>query len=425
MRAREVLARGREDLERLVAARTSDLADALKSLRAEANERAQAEEALRQSQKMEAVGQLTGGIAHDFNNMLQGISGGLEIARRRIGEARAEEALRFLDMTRAAVERAAALTHRLLAFARRQQLAPRPVDPDGLVAGMAELIRRTMGPGIRVDLQLRDGAWGVMCDPNELESALLNLCINARDAMPEGGNLTIGTDDARLSAADVAGQEEAAAGDFVVITVSDTGQGMPPNVVSRVFEPFFTTKPLGQGTGLGLSQVYGFVRQSHGVVKLESAPGQGTTVRLYLPRHDREGAVAERPLSPVPESARAGETVLLVDDERGVRGPASEHLRQLGYRVLEAEDGPDALRILSSVERIDVLVTDVGLPSGMNGRQVAEAARQRRPDLPVLFITGYAGSSLPSGTEVVRKPFDLDTLARQIQAILPPPAEEI
>jgi PAS domain S-box-containing protein len=421
VRAREVLARGREELEGLVAARTSDLAQALDSLRAEAEERGHAEEALRQSQKMEAVGQLTGGIAHDFNNMLQGIAGTVELARRRIRDGRTEDALHFLDTTRTAVDRAAALTHRLLAFARRQQLDPRPVDPDGLVAGMAELIRRTMGPGIRVELNLRDGAWGVLCDPNELESALLNLCINARDAMPDGGKLTIGTADEYLYPADIPGHEEAEPGDFVAISVADSGEGMSPDVMARVFEPFFTTKPLGQGTGLGLSQVYGFVQQSNGVVQIESEPGKGTLVRLCLPRNDSAEHVGEADAVPAPEPARIGETVLLVDDEDGVRMPASTHLRELGYRVLEAEDGPTALRLLKSISRLDLLVTDVGLPNGMNGRQVAEAVRQQLQGLPVLFITGYAATKLPPGTEVIRKPFDLDTFARRIQSLLSPP----
>jgi PAS domain S-box-containing protein len=418
VRAREVLARGREELERLVAARTADLASALEALRAEAAGRGQAEEALRQSQKMEAIGRLTGGIAHDFNNMLQGIAGSVEIARRRINEKRIADALRFLDTTRAAVDRAASLTHRLLAFARRQRLDPKPVNPDSLIAGMAELIRRTMGPGIRVELNLRDGVWGVLCDPNELESALLNLCINARDAMPEGGKLSIATNDVHLCATDIAGQEEAVPGDFVAIAIADTGEGMSPGVMARVFEPFFTTKPLGQGTGLGLSQVYGFVRQSNGVIQIESAPGQGTTVRLSLPRHDNAEIAAAQTRQPAPEPAQTGETVLLVDDEDGVRQSAAEHLRELGYTVLEAEDGPAALRILDTTPRLDLLVTDVGLPNGMNGRQVSEAVRQRRPGLPVLFITGYAGSTLAPGTEIVRKPFDLDTFAQRIQSLL-------
>jgi PAS domain S-box-containing protein len=342
VRARQVLARGREELERLVAVRTADLAKALESLRAEAAERGHAEEALRQSQKMEAIGRLTGGIAHDFNNILQGIAGSVEMARRRVGEGRVADAQRFLVATKKAVDRAGGLTHRLLAFARRQRLDPRPIDPDGLVAGMAEMIRRTMGPGIRVELNLRDGAWGVLCDPNELESALLNLCINARDAMPQGGTLVIGTADAHLNAEDIR-EKEAQPGDFVVISVADTGEGMPPEVMARVFEPFYTTKPLGQGTGLGLSQVYGFVRQSRGIVQIESVPGDGTTVCLCLPRHDRAAASIEVASLPDPQQARVGETLLLVDDEEDVRRAASEHLRELGYQVIEAEDGLRAL----------------------------------------------------------------------------------
>jgi PAS domain S-box-containing protein len=417
VRARQVLARGHEELERLVAVRTADLATALDSLRAEAAERGHAEEALRQSQKMEAIGRLTGGIAHDFNNILQGIAGSVEIARRRVGEGRIGDAQRFLDATRMTVDRAGALTHRLLAFARRQRLDPRPVDPDGLVAGMAEMIRRTMGPGIRVELNVRDGAWGVLCDPNELESALLNLCINARDAMPEGGKLVIGTADTHLTEDDIS-EEEAQPGDYVEISVADTGEGMSQEVIARAFEPFYTTKPLGQGTGLGLSQVYGFVRQSRGIVQIESVPHRGTTVRLCLPRHDPVAVSTQAAVPPDPRQAQGGETLLLVDDEEDVRRAASEHLRELGYRVLEAEDGHRALNIQDGLRRLDLLVTDVGLPNGMNGRQLAEAVRQNRPGLPVLFITGYSGTTLVPGTEVVRKPFNLDTLARRVQSIM-------
>jgi PAS domain S-box-containing protein len=419
MCAREVLARGREELEALVGERTIELAHTLDALRTEAAERARAEETLRQAQKMEAVGQLTGGIAHDFNNMLQGVAGGLETARRRITQGRADEAGRYLEMAREAVGRAAGLTRRLLAFARRQRLDPKAIDPDGLVAGIADLLRRTVGPGVKVELDLHDGTGSVLCDANELESALLNLCINARDAMPEGGRLMIGTADAELSAADIAEQEGAAPGDYVVISVTDTGEGMQPEVLERVFEPFFTTKPVGQGTGLGLSQVYGFVQQSGGLVRLESVSGRGTTVRLYLPRQERGATTGPPPAAPVPQFA-TGQTVLLVDDEDGVRGPAAERLRELGYQVLAVADGPAALRLLQASSRVDLLVTDVGLPNGMNGRQVAEAARERMPALPVLFITGYAGSALPDGVEVIGKPFELDALARRVQAMLRP-----
>jgi PAS domain S-box-containing protein len=418
VRAREVLARGREELEALVAERTMELAHALDALRTETAERARAEETLRQAQKMEAVGQLTGGIAHDFNNMLQGVASCLETARRRIVQGRAGEAGRYLDMAREAVGRAAGLTRRLLAFARRQRLDPKAIGPDGLVAGMADLLRRTVGPGVKVELDLHGGTGSVLCDANELESALLNLCINARDAMPEGGRLTIGTTDTELSAADIADQEGAAPGGYVVISVTDTGEGMRPEVLERVFEPFFTTKPVGQGTGLGLSQVYGFVRQSDGLVRLESAPGQGTTVRLYLPRQERAEVTGHQAPAPALERAGAGQTVLLVEDEEAVRGPAAERLRELGYRVLEAADGTSALRLLQGSPDLDLLVIDVGLPNGMNGRQVAEAARERVPRLPVLFITGYAGSTLPAGVEVIGKPFELDTLARRVQAML-------
>jgi len=418
--AREVLARSREELEALVAERTHDLAHALDALRTEATERARAEEARRQGQKLEAVGQLTGGIAHDFNNMLQGVAGGLDMARRRIAQGRAEEAGRHLDAAREAVGRAAGLTQRLLAFARRQRLDPKPVEPDALIAGMADLIRRTMGAGIKVELDLRDGVWRVLCDANELENALLNLCINARDAMPEGGRLTINTEEVHLSASDITAQDEGGLGDYLVILVADTGQGIPPNVLARVFEPFFTTKPLGQGTGLGLSQVYGFVQQSGGFVRVDSTLGQGTTVRLYLPRH--QGHIAEaatsRQTSSLSEQGDTGQVVLLVDDEDAARAPAAERLRELGYRVLEAADGPAALRLLQSSEPPSLLITDVGLPNGMNGRQVAEAVRERVPGIPVLFITGYARTALPPGVEVIGKPFELDTLAQRVQSAL-------
>ncbi|MDJ0391626.1 PAS domain S-box protein [Roseomonas sp. E05] len=394
-----------EELERQVAERTAELMAA--------------EENLRQAQKMEAVGQLTGGIAHDFNNMLQGIAGGLDMAQHRIARGRAAEATRHLEAARSALERAAGLTRRLLAFARRQHLDPKPLPPSGLVAGMADLIRRTMGPGIRVELKLHNGTGSVLCDANELESALLNLCINARDAMPEGGRLTIATEEVRLSAAEISDQDGLSAGDYVAILVADTGMGMPPEVLQRVFEPFFTTKPLGQGTGLGLSQVYGFVRQSGGLVRLDSVPGQGTNVHLFLPRHEGAEAAPPAPEAPsVPEWAAGGATVLLVDDEEAVRGTAAERLRELGYRVLEVADGPAALDLLDGGAQADLLITDVGLPGGMNGRQVAEAVRERVPGLPVMFITGYAGTALPPGAEVIGKPFELDTLARRAQALL-------
>ncbi|WP_160299828.1 PAS domain-containing protein [Belnapia sp. F-4-1] len=401
-RARAVLTRSHDELEALVTERTGELMAA--------------EEALRQAQKMEAVGQLTGGLAHDFNNMLQGVSGGLDMARRRMAQKKTEEALRYLDAARDAAGRAAGLTRRLLAFARRQRLDPRPVGANGLVAGLADLIRHTMGPGIGVELRLRDGIDSVLCDSSELENALLNLCINARDAMPDGGRLVVGTEDVQLAAADIP-DGEAAPGRYVAISVTDTGTGMSPEVLRHAFEPFFTTKPQGQGTGLGLSQIYGFVRQSGGLVSIRSASGQGTTVRLLLPLHGHVQSPETPKAAPVRDEGGPRRTVLLVDDEVAGRGPVADRLRELGYVVLEAADGPGALRILASA-RPDLLITDVGLPNGMNGRQVAEAAREQVPGLPVLFISGYAGTALPPGVQVISKPFELDTLTLRIQAIL-------
>jgi CheY-like chemotaxis protein len=280
---------------------------------------------------------------------------------------------------------------------------------------MADLIRHTAGPGIALEFQLDDGGGSVLCDANELESALLNLCINARDAMPNGGRLTISTKAVNLSTADIQNQE-VVPGSYVAVSVVDTGSGMSPEVLKQVFDPFFTTKPLGQGTGLGLSQVWGFVRQSDGLVRIESAPGQGTTVRLLMPLYD-QGEQADVTHEPAPAPISLQATVLLVDDEEAARSPAAERLRDLGCAVLEARDGPEALRMLNT-SRPDLLITDVGLPNGMNGRQVAEATRERFPGLPVLFITGYATTSLPPGVEVISKPFELDVLARRVEAIL-------
>ncbi len=407
----------------VLATRTRELAEAKDKLQAEAAERERTEAALRQSHKMEAVGQLTGGIAHDFNNMLQAISGSLELLHRRVQQGRADEAGHLVDGARQTVKRAAALTNRLLAFARRQALQPKPVVLDTLIEGMAGLIRHTIGPGVQVELRMHDGDWIVLCDPNQMESALLNLAINARDAMPEAGRLIVGTEEVQLEAADVAGQDGAAPGAYVEISVADTGMGMDEATRAQALEPFFTRKPSGQGTGLGLSQIYGFVRQSNGFMRLDSALGQGTTVRLYLPKHKSVGTPEEQPAAPSePGEAVREAAVLLVEDEDGVRSVAAERLRELGYRVLEAKDGPAALRLLHSGARVDVLVTDVGLPGGLNGRQVADAARERRPGLPVLFITGYAGDALEEqlapGMQVIGKPFALDALDVRIRAML-------
>ncbi len=393
--------------------------------RAEAALRA-SEDRLRQAQKMEAVGQLTGGIAHDFNNMLQGIGGGLDMMERRIAQGRPLEALTFVAVARQSVTRAAGLTHRMLAFARRQALHPQPVQPDALVRGMDELIRRTVGPGVALELRLRDGGWSALCDANQLESALLNLAINARDAMPDGGQLTIATADRQLTRADLADQDGAEPGDYVEVLVSDTGTGMTPEVAARAFEPFFTTKAIGQGSGLGLSQIYGFARQSGGFVRIESAPGQGTTLRIYLPRHAAVPSVPERAPAPArgAEAAvnAASGTVLLVEDEPAVRSQLAAALRDRGYGVLEAGDGPAGLAVLRSGEPVDMLVSDVGLP-GLNGRQLADAAREARPGLPVLLITGYAGTALEEtalapGMALIGKPFSLDTLTARVGAML-------
>ena len=402
MLARDMLENVARELEERVAERTAELQAA------EAN--------LRQSQKMDAVGQLAGGIAHDFNNMLQGIIGGVEMARRRVATGRAEEASRYLEAAREAAERAAGLTRRLLAFARQQRLEPRPVDVDALVAGMADLVRRTVGPGIALELRLHNGLGKVLCDPNELENVLLNLCINGRDAMPDGGHLTVCTADLDLTAA--APGPEILPGKYVSLTVTDTGTGMSPEVLERAFDPFFTTKPLGQGTGLGLSQVWGFAHQSGGLVRAESRLGHGTTFYLLLPFSMRAAATSEPKAEPAPPQPGAGGTILLVDDEAAVRGPAADRLRELGHTVLEASDGPEALQILAAAPP-DMLIADLGLPGGIGGQQVATIAQELWPGLPVLFVTGYAANvPLPSGMEVIGKPFALDDLARRVRDVL-------
>jgi signal transduction histidine kinase len=381
-----------------------------------------AEEALRQSQKMEAVGQLTGGIAHDFNNLLTGIVGSLDLLQTRLNQGRTDNVARYINAAMTSANRAAALTHRLLAFARRQPLIPKSVDANALVVSLEDLLRRSIGEGIDLQIVAMDDLWGTLCDPNQLESALLNLAINARDAMPDGGRLVIATANARFDNV-TADTPALSPGEYICISVTDSGVGMSAEVAARAFDPFFTTKPIGQGTGLGLSMIYGFARQSNGHVTIESRPGLGTSVRLYLPRHhgdiDTERALAVR----AAEHAATGETVLVVEDEPVVRGVIVEMLGEQGYRTLQAVDGPSGLSILRSHERIDLLVTDVGLP-GMNGRQLADQARETRPDLKVLFITGYAESVaisdgfLQPGMEMVTKPFDLDNLSRRIRGMV-------
>jgi signal transduction histidine kinase len=387
-------------------------------------ERKQAEEALRQSQKMEAVGQLTGGIAHDFNNLLTGIIGSLELLETRLRQGRTTELHRYVAVAQGASKRAAALTHRLLAFSRRQTLDAKPTDVNRLVTGIEELIRRTVGPQITLEVVTAVGLWPALIDASQLESALLNLCINARDAMPDGGRMTIETANKWLDDR-TAKERDLPPGQYLSICVTDNGTGMTSDVIARAFDPFFTTKPLGQGTGLGLSMVYGFVRQSGGQVRIYSEVGSGTTMCLYLPRHYGNSEEAEASAaSAAGARERTGKTVLVVDDEPSVRMLVTEVLEEHGYSGIEASDGPSGLRILESDAPIDLLITDVGLPGGLNGRQLADAARVTRPGLKVLFITGYAENAiigngqLAPGMRVLTKPFVMTTLAERIAEMI-------
>jgi PAS domain S-box-containing protein len=382
-----------------------------------------AEARLRQSQKMEAVGQLTGGLAHDFNNLLTGIAGSLELMANRLAQGRVAEIPRYLTLAQGAAKRAAALTHRLLAFSRRQTLDPKPTDIGQLVCGMDELIRRTVSPAVALNVVGAPALWPVLADPNQLENALLNLCINARDAMPDGGSLTIETRNRLLQTAEAIDLELQGT-DYVCLSVSDTGGGMAAHVIERAFDPFFTTKPMGEGTGLGLSMVYGFVRQSGGQARIASQLGKGTTVSLYLPRYSGDSRGVELSEGKQDVVRGAGETVLVVADESSVRTLISEVLDELGYHVLEAEHGAAGLEILESKQRVDLLITDVGLPGGMNGRQLADAALVTRPHLKVLFITGYAETAvigagrLQAGMHVLTKPFSLESLGWRIREII-------
>jgi PAS domain S-box-containing protein len=420
----EALRNLNETLEERVSARTEQLAQANQRLQNEMFERERAEDALRHAQKMEAVGQLTGGIAHDFNNMLTGIIGSLDLMQRYIANGRADEIGRFTEAAVSSANRAAALTHRLLAFSRRQSLDRKKLDVNELVHSLEDLIRRTKGDPIELELRLTDNAWPVSTDVSQLENALLNLVINARDAMPEGGKLLIETANVYLDGSDITTLEPVKAGDYLMLAVSDNGTGMTPSVRSKAFDPFFTTKPIGQGTGLGLSMIYGFAQQSGGHVSLDSVPGQGTCVRLYLPRlktPELQAAEVE-PVSVTPPTA-SGETVMVVEDDPAVRMLVLDLLKELGYRGYEAQDATSALPLLDSDSRIDLLVTDVGLP-GMNGRQLAEIARQHRPGLKVLFMTGYAQKAaerqgfLEDGMDMVAKPFALELLASKIRTML-------
>ncbi|MBF6029023.1 PAS domain-containing protein [Pseudomonas sp. P115] len=413
-----------ENLEERVAQRTQALAEANQRLQNEMFERERAEDALRHAQKMEAVGQLTGGIAHDFNNMLTGIIGSLDLMQRYIAAGRSDEIGRFTDAAVSSAHRAAALTHRLLAFSRRQSLDRRPLDPNQLVASLEELFRRTKGAHIALKVQLGHDIWPVNTDASQLENALLNLVINARDAMPDGGELLIETANSYLDGTDITTLEPVKAGDYVMLGVCDNGTGMAPKILAKAFDPFFTTKPIGQGTGLGLSMIYGFAQQSGGHVTIHSEPGQGTCVRLYLPR--LYGTALESSLPPnLSEApvALAGEAVVVVEDDSAVRMLVVNVLDELGYTAHQAADARTALPLLESDLRVDLLVTDVGLP-GMNGRQLAEIARQHRPGLRVLFMTGYAEKAaerqgfLEDGMDMIAKPFSIDLLATKIRSMI-------
>ena len=406
-----------QTLEEKVAERTA-------ALNAEMERRAKTEAALRQSQKMEAVGQLTGGIAHDFNNMLTGVIGALDIVKRRIASKRLDDLDRFMEAASTSAQRAAALTERLLAFSRRQSLDPKPTDINGLVASLEDLVRRTIGERITLDLDCDQAQPIGVVDANQLESALLNLVINARDAMPEGGRLTIESDMVEIYDPAHAARQDIRPGRYAVLAVSDTGVGMPPEVIDKAFEPFFTTKPTGQGTGLGLSMVYGFVRQSNGQVRIHSRPGQGTSVKLYLPAADPAQLQGGAPAGAAVSEGQ-GQAVLIVEDDESVRLIVREVLEELGYVAIDRPDAQAAIPLLASGQPIDLMISDVGLP-GMNGRQLAEVARQHRPKLPILFVTGYAENAairagfLGTNMAMISKPFAIPALAAKIVEILQP-----
>jgi PAS domain S-box-containing protein len=379
--------------------------------------------ALAQAQKMEAIGYLTGGVAHDFNNLLTAIQGSIELIEQQSGPVEPATAARLLGPAKSAAERGAALTQRLLAFARRQALAPQHLDINRLVSGISELLRRTLGSAIQTEIVLAGGLWRSYVDANQLESALVNLAVNARDAMPDGGKLTIETGNTYLDDEYAASHEEVTPGQYVMLAVSDTGTGMTPETMAHALEPFFTTKEEGRGTGLGLSQVYGFVKQSGGHLKLYSEPGHGTTVKIYLPR-STAASVSERPAErPQPVATGDGESVLLVEDDRDVREFGTAALSHLGYRVLEAADPEAALRVLADHPEIALLFTDVGLP-GLNGRQLADEARRRAPGLKILYTTGYARNAivhhglLDIGVHLLPKPFTVDALGRKLREAL-------
>ncbi|WP_159727829.1 response regulator [Methylosinus sp. Ce-a6] len=409
---------------RAIAAAQSELREVNVALSTEAAQREQLTEQLRQSQKMEAIGQLTGGLAHDFNNMLAVVIGSVNLAKRRLASDPAET-LRYLDGALEGAEHAATLTHRLLAFSRRQPLAPEPIDPNKMVSSMAEMLRRTLGEDVRLEAVFAGGLWRAFADPSQIETTILNLALNARDAMPQGGKLTIETSNAYLDEEYAAREVGIPSGQYVLIAVTDTGTGMSRDVVERAFDPFFTTKPAGRGTGLGLSQVYGFVRQSGGHVRIYSEPEVGTTVKLYLPRHHGPASAAVAAAAPARSAPRSEkyETILIVEDDVRVRDLTADTLEELGYNVLTAESAAAALRQLEVNPNISLLFTDVVMPD-TNGRKLAEEAWKRRPDLKILFTTGYTPNAvvhngvLDPGVELIVKPYSIDRLARKVRDLL-------
>ena len=408
-----------EDLKKLTATLEERVSQEVK-------ERMSAEELLRQAQKMEAIGQLTGGVAHDFNNLLTVILGGVDSIKRSLPDSREfARAHRSCDMALMAVRQATTLTSRLLAFARRQPLDPRPLDFNRLVADISELLRRTLGEAISMEVVAGGGLWGAEADASELERAVVNLAVNARDAMPDGGKLTIETANVSLDDAYVAAlAEPVQSGQYVMIAVSDTGVGMEETTIDRAFEPFFTTKDVGKGTGLGLSQVYGFIRQSNGHIRIYSEPGHGTTVKMYFPRTNKPFDTNGRESILFAELPTGSETILVVEDHEHLRHFTTATLTELGYSVLEAGSGSAALRLLEDSHEIDLLFTDVVLPGGMTGRELADQARIRRPNLRVLFTTGYTKNAivhngrLDAGVDLLSKPYTRDALAKKIRSVL-------
>jgi signal transduction histidine kinase len=408
-------------LEEQVHARTAELEQALTRLRAETAERERAEASLRQIQKMEAVGQLTGGIAHDFNNMLTGVMGALDLMRRRIESGRFDDLDRYMEAASTSAGRAAALTHRLLAFSRRQPLDPQPVEINALIRSMSALIEQAVDEKIDLKVVLAPDLPSGNIDPHQLENAILNLALNARDAMPDGGALTVETSVVDLDEAHIATRPGLSPGRYLVVAVSDTGVGMSPELIEKAFDPFFTTKPLGQGTGLGLSMVYGFARQSGGSVRIHSQVGVGTSVKLFLPTTEDRPPASSESVSRAPQGD--GERVLVIEDDPAVRMLVREVLEELRYQPVEFADPLAAISYLASDARIDLMVSDVGLP-GMNGRELAETARAYRPSMPILFITGYAENAairagfLGANMAMVTKPFSLDDLAEKVSQMI-------